>query len=331
VPGLLDQLSGLAVPYALGEQGPLLARNVPALSLTAGPPPDPNATFTSYSPAQLTDVGNATASLVQQLDGASVIEPGGRPDIFLGTRTMRGWLAETALVALLAPALACTLDMAARCRRRRLPLAPAVTALCWRVLPWAAFLVTLWLLPVLPGDLASGLNLAPRPHALGITWSGILLAALAGVAVWRFATRPRTAIVTTVSGGERTSGLVAGLLGLAFASTLLVAFNPFALILVLPAAHAWLLLPTAARAGRRYMVLVYLVGFLGPALLLFEYATQFHLGLSTPRAMLAMTASGYLSPAIAVCLILTAASAAQVAALIAGRYGPAHPPHRLYN
>ncbi len=195
VPGLLDQLSGLAVPYALGEQGPLLARSVPALSLTAGPPPDPHATFTSYSPAQLTDVGNATASLVQQLDGASVIEPGGRPDIFLGTRTMRGWLAETALVALLAPALACTLDMAARCRRRRLPLAPAVTALCWRVLPWAAFLVTLWLLPVLPGDLASGLNLAPRPHALGITWSGILLAALAGLAVWRFATRPRTVVI----------------------------------------------------------------------------------------------------------------------------------------
>jgi hypothetical protein len=309
----------------------VLARSVPALSLTAGPPPDPHATFTSYSPAQLTDVGNATASLVQQLDGASVIEPGGRPDIFLGTRTMRGWLAETALVALLAPALACTLDMAARCRRRRLPLAPAVTALCWRVLPWAAFLVTLWLLPALPGNLASGLNLAPRPHALGITWSGILLAALAGLAVWRFATRPRTVVSTTVSGGERTSGLVAGLLGLAFASTLLVAFNPFALILVLPAAHAWLLLPTAAHAGRRYMVLVYLIGFLGPALLLFEYATQFHLGLSTPRAMLAMTASGYLSPAIAVCLILTAASAAQVAALIAGRYGPAHPPHRLYN
>lgn len=331
VPGLLDQLSGLAVPYALGEQGPLLARSVPALSLTAGPPPDPHATFTSYSPAQLTDVGNATATLVQQLDGASVIEPGGRPDIFLGTRTMRGWLAETALVALFAPALACTLDMAARCRRRRLPLAPAVTALCWRVLPWAAFLVTLWLLPVLPGDLASGLNLAPRRHALGITWSGILLAALVGLAVWRFATRPRTVVSATVSGGERTSGLVAGLLGLAFASTLLVAFNPFALILVLPAAHAWLLLPTAAHAGRRYMVLVYLIGFLGPALLLFEYATQFHLGLSTPRAMLAMTASGYLSPAIAVCLILTAASAAQVAALIAGRYGPAHPPHRLYN
>jgi hypothetical protein len=47
--------------------------------------------------------------------------------------------------------------------------------------------------------------------------------------------------------------------------------------------------------------------------------------------MLAMTASGYLSPAIAVCLILTAAAAAQVAALIAGRYGPAHPPDRLYN
>ena len=61
------------------------------------------------------------------------------------------------------------------------------------------------------------------------------------------------------------------------------------------------------------------VGLLGPVLLMLEYAIRFHLGLSTPRALLAMTASGYLSPAIAACLTLITASAVQIVAIIAGR------------
>jgi hypothetical protein len=125
VPGLLDQLSGLAVPYAVGEQGPLIARGVPALTLSAGPPPDTAATVDSLSPEQLGAAGSTVANLVEQLDAAPSIEPGGRPDIFLGSRTMQGWLAEMALVALFAPALVTTLDMTARVRRRHLPLAAA--------------------------------------------------------------------------------------------------------------------------------------------------------------------------------------------------------------
>ncbi len=332
-PGLLDQLSGLAVPYSLSEQGPLLARGVPAITLTAGPPPDPRQNVTSLDPSQLAQVGDSTATLVVELDGAASIEPGGRPAIFLGTHTVRGWLAELALVALLGPAVACILDMAARCRRRQIALAPAVYALGWRLLAWIAGLVTLWLLPVLPGSLASGLAVAPQRHEIGIAWTGVLLALFAGLSVWRFAGRQRImpSARGSVSGADRTAGLAAALLGLAFASALLAATNPFALLLVLPAAHLWLLLPTAARLGRRYMALLFLLGLLGPALLTFEYATRFHLGASTPRAMLAMVASGYLSPVIAACLALAGASAGQVAALIAGRYGPAHPPKRGYN
>jgi hypothetical protein len=333
VPGLLDQLSGLAIPYSLSEQGPLLARGVPAITLTAGPPPDPAENVTSLDATQLAQVGNATANLVVELDGAASIEPGGRPAIFVGSRTVRGWLAEVALVALLGPAVACVLDMAARCRRRQIALAPAVTALGWRCLAWAAGLITLWLLPVLPGSLASGLAVAPQANRIALSWTGILLALLAGLAVWRFAGRPRTSPgpPSTVSGADRTAGLAAGLLGMSFASALLAATNPFALILVLPAVHLWLLLPTAARLGRRFMVALFMLGLLGPVLLTFEYATRFHLGISTPRAMLAMVASGYLSPVIAACLTLAAASSAQLAALIAGRYGPAHPPKRGYN
>jgi hypothetical protein len=331
VPGLLDQLSGLAIPYALNEQGPLISRGVPAVTLTAGPPPDPADDFRVLDPTQLATVGNSTLTAVEQLDGAASIEPAGRPDIFVGSRTVRGWLAETALVALFAPALACTLDMAARCRRRRIPLAPGVAALGWRWLSWLAVLIMLWLLPVLPGSLASGLDIAPRPDAIGITWAGIALALLAGALTWRFASRPRLVPQNRPTGGDRTGGLATALLGLGFASTMLVAINPFALLLVLPAAHAWLLLPGTARYGRRAMLLAWLAGWTCVALLIVEYALRFHFGLSTPRALLSMTSSGYLSPAVAVCLTLAGASAAQLLAIIGGRYGPAHAAERLYN
>ena len=331
VPGLLDQLSGLAIPYAVNEQGPLIARGVPAVTMTAGPPPEPSDNYHVLDPAQLAAVGNSTAQAVEQLDGAASIEPAGRPDIFVGSRTVRGWLTETALVALFAPALACALDMAARCRRRHIPLAPGVAALAWRWLSWLAVLITLWLLPLLPGSLASGLDIAPRPDAIGITWAGIVLALLVGVLAWRFVARPRLLLRGRPTGGDRTGGLATAMLGLGFASTLLVAINPFALVLVLPAAHAWLLLPGAARYGRRAMVLAWLAGWTCVVLLVVEYALRFHFGLSTPRALLSMTSSTYLSPAVAVCLSLAGASAAQLLAIIAGRYGPAHDAERLYN
>jgi peptidase M28-like protein len=331
VPGLLDQLSGLAIPYALAEQGPLLARGVPALTLTAGPPPDLDADFTSFRSAQLGEVGTVVANLVAQLDGAGEIEQGGRPAIFIGSRTVRGWLAQLAVVALLAPALASILDLAARCRRRQIAVAPGVKALAWRCAAWGAGLVALWLLPLFPGGLASSVAVAPREGAIGLTWSGVILAISAGLLVWRFVVRQRLVRGPHVSGADRTGGLVAALLGLAFASTLLIAFNPFTLILLLPALHLWLLMPIAARFGRRHMFVLWLLGFTAGIALVIEYAVRFHLGLSTPRALLSMAATGYLSPLISVCLTIAAASAAQLFALIAGRYAPAHDPVRGYN
>ena len=118
----------------------------------------------------------------------------------------------------------------------------------------------------------------------------------------------------------------AGCVGLGLAGLLLAAVNPFALIVLLPAAHIWLWLPSAARAGRKTLLAVYLAGMVGPAGLVFELWTAQGLGASTPRALVAMTASGYLSPAVAVCFALAAAAAAQFGALVAGRYAHPHAP-----
>jgi hypothetical protein len=64
------------------------------------------------------------------------------------------------------------------------------------------------------------------------------------------------------------------------------------------------------------------VGFLGPALLLWEFADRFGLGLDAPWYILQLLAIGW-TPLLALLLIAVwAASGGQLAALAAGRYAP---------
>jgi hypothetical protein len=51
-PGAFNQVTGYAVPYARTEQAPLLAAGMPAVTLTAGPAPDPDAGFGSLHGSQ---------------------------------------------------------------------------------------------------------------------------------------------------------------------------------------------------------------------------------------------------------------------------------------
>jgi Peptidase family M28 len=333
LPGAYDQLSGYAIPYAPGEQGPLLAHGVPALGIAGGPLAGRPEQFSQLDVSELSGVGTAVANMVAELDVAPSIEPAGPPTLFLGGRVVRGWLVQVALTALLAPVLACVLDLVAGLRRRRLPLAPGVRALAWRTSAWLVALLVLWLLTLAPGRLVSPVESVPLPGRTGVTNVGLLLTVGLALVYWRFVTRPRLARIRPVSGGERTAGLATGLAGMVFASLLLAAVNPFALILVLPAAHAWLWLALAARAGRRAMGAVWLLGLLGPAMAVMELWSGQGLGSQAPRALVAMVGSGYLSPAVSVCLALFAAAGCQLASLVLGRYSPAHawtmPPGRV--
>ena len=324
-PGFYDQLSGYAVPYTTREQGPLIAREVPALTLTAGDAGE-SVSLRDLDAAQLGRVGAATANIVAELNSAATIERGGEPAIFLSGKVLRGWFAEVTMAMLLVPFVVCVLDAVARLRRRRVPLGPGIRALTWRFAAWFAVLAALWIEALVPGDLMPKFDTAPLPGETGATTAGILLAVGAGLLVWRFGSRPRLVRAATVSGSDRTGGLAGGLVGMLFAGVLLTAVDPFTLVVLLPAAHLWLWIPAASRLGRRGMLACYAAGFAGLALLLWELAGPQGLGADAPRALVAMIASGYLSPAISVCLCLAAAAAAQIGALVLGRYGPPHPP-----
>jgi len=103
---------------------------------------------------------------------------------------------------------------------------------------------------------------------------------------------------------------------------LVVATNPFALVFVLPSLHAWLWLPqihgrgVAARAG------VLLLGFAGPALLLWSFASRYGLGLDSPWYVASLYSLGYAPAAGAAIALAWAAAAAQLVAISTGRYAP---------
>jgi peptidase M28-like protein len=326
IPGAYDQLSGYGVPYAPSEQGALLAHGISALTLTVGHGRAVRGPLPLLDAGQLGRVGTTVANLVAELNSAPTIERDGSPVLLLAGKVMRGWLAEASMAVLLAPFIACVLDLVARLRRRRMPIAPGIVAFAWRSAAWLITLAAMWVLAAAPGRLLSGIAVAPLPGRTGATTLGIVIAAAAGLLFWRFVSRPRLIRIAPGTSEERTAGLAGGLVGLAFAGLLLTAVNPFALIVVLPAAHIWLWLPAAARAGRRALVLVYLAGMIGPLALVWELWSSQGLGSSTPRALVAMTASGYLAPAESVCFALAAAAAAQLGALVAGRYANPHGP-----
>ena len=133
--------------------------------------------------------------------------------LYLGSRLIRGWAVELVLIACLLPFLATAIDLFARCRRRRIPLAPALRAYRSRLGFWA-WVVGLFelftLLGAWPHDSARPI---PPTSALAHHWpaKGLLaltVLALLGWLVARERLIPRRAI-TLGRGARRTHRLAA--------------------------------------------------------------------------------------------------------------------------
>ena len=121
---------------------------------------------------------------------------------------------------------------------------------------------------------------------------------------------------------ERLAGDTAALLGLAIVALLVVATNPFALLFVLPRSMPGSGFRRCEAAGLPARVVFFLLGLLGPALIVLSLAYRFGLGLDALWYVLLLAAIGYVHlPAIAITLCGTAC-AAQLAAVAAGRYAP---------
>jgi len=322
-PSALRQLVDLGFPFSQYEQAPFVARGVPAVTITTSPDRPPSGIGDSagaLDTVRLGQVGRATQNVVDALEQGIAIAPGPSSYVYLGSRIVRGWAIEIVLVAMLLPFLVATVDLFARCRRRRIPIAPALRSYRSRVAFWA-WCGGLFALFTALGAWPSG---APRPPLLtNVHWPAAALSALTILAAigWLVA-RDRLAPRRTVRPEEMLAGHTGALMALAVVAMLVIATNPFALVFLLPSLHAWVWLPqvrgraVALRAG------VLLLGFAGPALLVWSFATRYGLGFDAPWYIGWLYSLGYAPAAGFVIALAWAAAAAQLVALSAGRYAP---------
>jgi hypothetical protein len=325
-PGPFAQLVDLAFPFSFYEQAPFVSRGVPAITITTGtsrPRPPEGDTLAELNGQRLGELGLASQSLLGSLDEAAEVTSGTQSYIYFGTRLLYGWTLQFVLVAALLPFLAATVDLFARCRRRHIPLFPALRSYLSRLGVW------LWLglafaLFVAAGLLPSGADrpLGPDTDAAG-DWPVAALAALAAVsAVGWLVVRPRLAPTRSVGRPEELGGHLAAMLVLGVVSLVVAALNPYSLIFLLPSLHAWLWLPQLSDRGRPVQAAVYALGFLGPAVLLASFAFRFDMGFDAIWYVIALTAVGYVPVPLAVAFLAWGAAAGQVGAVALGRYTP---------
>ena len=323
---ILRQLVDLGFPFSLYEQAPFIAHGIGAVTLTTARdnPPDPFGDVPQRLRVdKLDEVGRSAQDLLGTLDEGLEFAQGTSSFIFLGSRMIRGWAIELVLIACLLPFLVAAVDLFARCRRRRIPLAPALRALRSRLGFWV-WVVVLFEVFGLLGAWPDG---APRPVSprseAATNWPvGMLLVlALLALAGW-FVTRERLVPRHDVTSEEELAGHTAALLALGALSLVVVATNPYALLFLLPSLHAWLWLPQMQQAGTPARLGVLALGFAGPALLLGEFAGRYGLGWNAPWYLALLHVVGYVAFVVVPLLVVWLAGAAQLAALSVRRYGP---------
>ncbi len=321
-PSALQQLVSLGFPFDPYEQAPFVSRGIPAVTMTtaAARPPNGRGRGTRLDVAHLGVIGLAAEDTVDSLEQGVSLAQGPASYIFLGSRLIRGWALEIVLVAMLLPFLAAAVDLFARCRRRRIRIAPALRSFRSRLGFWA------WVGAVFLFFRAIGLWGGEDGHAPpldSVSWPLGTIAALALLAGagWLVA-RSRLLPTRPIQPEERLAGYSGALLALAVVGLLLAATNPFALIFVLPSLHAWLWLPQVQNRRPAVRAGVLLVGFSGIAYLAWSFAGHYGLGWDAPWYIVKLFAVGYAPFPLFVIGIVWLAAAGQVAALAANRYAP---------
>lgn len=323
---LLRQLVDLGFPFSLYEQAPFLEQGIGAVTLTtAGDnPPDPvGDTANRLRVDKLNQVGRSAQDLLGTLDEGLEFATGTSSYLYLDARLIRGWAVELVLIAFLLPFFAAAVDLFARCRRRHIPLAPALRSLRSRLGFWV-WVVGMFELFRLFGAWPDGAARPVSPRSSAATdWpAGMLIVlgvlALSGWLVTRERLLPRREVTTE----EELAGHTVALLGLGALALLVVATNPYALLFLLPSLHAWLWLPQVRRATAPVRLAVLALGLAGPALLLGEFAGRYGLGWDAPWYLAELRVVGYVPFIVMPLFVIWLAGTGQLASLAVKRYAP---------
>ncbi len=227
-----------ALPLTTGAQGPFLAAGLPAIALSASGErgPAPGATV---SDQRLGAFGRAALRTVLALDAGPDLRAAPAGVVVTQRKVLPGWAIRLLTASLLLPVWVAAVDALARSSRRRVGLGRGLRWVAGTTLPVllvVAFVVALGLTGLLdapPGALPPGELVVQPAAAVAI----VLVAALALALL-----RPVLLRALEAPGAPDTPGHAAAVLGvLAVLTLLLWLANPFAAMLLVPAAHLWLL------------------------------------------------------------------------------------------
>jgi hypothetical protein len=274
--GALGQLARLSFPVGIGPQGVLLDEGYDAVRISGSGelPPEGNAPVESIDEDTIGALGRATLRTFTALDAGPRPDHGPKSYVTAVSQVIPGWVLSLLAGTLLLPALVAAVDAFARVRRQHID-----------VLPWLRWLGA-WTAPFLAGYALAellaltGATPAPPPAPVPpdvLPVDGAALGVLAGVAVamalalllarWLSA-RPDPRLATP----EGPGAAVAAALVLAVTSLVLWFTNPFAGLMVVPAAHLWLLaLLLKGPPPRRVRALLLALGALPPLVVTIYY------------------------------------------------------------
>jgi hypothetical protein len=250
-PSLIGQLAHLAFPYSVGEQGSLQQHGVPAVLIQASGERGPAASA-AVSQERLEALGRAALNAVDALDAAQNLEGTTQSSLLVQRKTFPEWALRLLVLALLAAPILTVVDALARVRRHGMAAARWTLWTLACAVPFVAcalflrFLGASGVLPVAPAvplppaglafDATSGAGVAAGASTLALGW--LLWPALVRRAGLR------------VAPDSEAAGVIV-LLTLLCAAVVVWAVNPFAAALMVPAAHAWLLLASPELRPRR--------------------------------------------------------------------------------
>jgi Peptidase family M28 len=277
-----SQWARLAFPVTVGEQGPLVAADLPAALMSVGGERPPSADDPVLRP-RLQAFGRAALRTLTALDNTPNLDVGGSTHQLVTLRkVMPVWAVRLIVAALLLAPVLVAVDGFARVRRRHEPVGPWVWWLVAAAAPIALALAFTWILGV------TGLLPATPPEpvpggAIPVGTTGIVaLVATALVAVlgW-IALRP--ALLRRVGGRPgRFHGEGAGAALLVTWCALAVVLwvrNPYAAALLVPGAHS-LLAVIAPEVRLRRGLAVALVLVAAAPFLIVDLSIGSQLGLS---------------------------------------------------
>ena len=260
----LGQLARLSFPIGIGAQGVLLEKGYDAVRISGSGelPPEGDGPPEAIDPDRLGGLGRATLRTVTAVDQGPRPEHGPRSYIQAVSQVLPGWVLLFLSGSLLLPVLVASVDAFARARRRQLDVLRWLRWLGAWVAPFLAALAVAQLLALVgatPSPPAAPVppNVLPLDGAALGVLAGVLAAMVLAFFLARWlAARPEPGLMEELSLG---AGVALGLV-IAAGSLLLWLVNPYAGLLVVPAAHLWMLLaltrPLPPRRARAALIAI---------------------------------------------------------------------------